>query len=110
MPRVPLEDALHWLDRAALKGGMAVLVLLLAWLASRTLRRLIRRLEGTGHLTPTMAQRLRSGRRWILWSLAGLTALQLTGLFAHAWALLSALVAAIAVGFVATWSILSNAT
>ena len=57
-----------------------------------------------------MGGRLQLARRWALFVVAGLIVLQATGLFENAWALLSAVLATLAVGFVAAWSLLSNAT
>jgi small-conductance mechanosensitive channel len=87
-----------------------VLVLGLAWLASRALDRVIHRLRALGHFTPIMAERIQNIRRVLVWSIAVLTVLQATGMFSHAWALLSAVLAAVAIGFFAAWSLISNLT
>jgi small-conductance mechanosensitive channel len=42
--------------------------------------------------------------------IVALVALQITGVVAQAWAIISATIAALAVGFVASWSLLSNVT
>lgn len=85
-------------------------VLLGAWLLSRAARRLIERLRARGHLGSVMAARLQVGRRWAIWVVVLLLVLQTSGLFSHAWALLSAVFAAVAIGFFAAWSIISNLT
>lgn len=79
---------------------------LVAWLIRRGLISLVKH----GHLSPLMGTRLRSVLRWVLIVGFGLALLQQTGVFRQAWAVLSAAAAALAVGFVASWSILSNAT
>ena len=86
------------------------LVLLVVWLVSRAASRLIERLRVLGHLGPVMARRLQIGRRWAVWTIAIPVLLQTSGLFQHAWALLSAVLAAVAIGFFAAWSIISNLT
>lgn len=87
-----------------------LLTLLVAMLLSRGMARLIRRLATDGHLSAVMAGRLQLTRRWTVIVVAGLVVLQATGLFDNAWALLSAVLAAVAIGFFAAWSLLSNAT
>lgn len=79
---------------------------LVAWLIRRGLLSLVKH----GHLSPLMGTRLRGVLRWALLVAFGLALLQQTGVFRQAWAVLSATAAALAVGFVASWSILSNAT
>ncbi|MDH5674870.1 MAG: mechanosensitive ion channel family protein [Myxococcales bacterium] len=105
-----MQQLLEELGQASIAFAGAGVALLLAILVSRGLRRLIRRLASHGHLSPIMEQRLQSGRRWAVFVLAGLTLLQATGLFDNAWALLSAVLATVAIGFFAVWSLLSNAT
>jgi small-conductance mechanosensitive channel len=73
-------------------------------------RRSTRLLAQHDQLTPVMALRLRLTARWLLVASATLIVFQQTGVFGQAWAVLSAVMAAIAVGFVASWSVLSNAT
>jgi small-conductance mechanosensitive channel len=96
-------------DQVAALAG-ALLAVMIALLASRALARIIGELVATGHLGPQMALRLQYARRWGLGVITLLVLLQVSGLFAHAWALLSAMLAAVAIGFFAAWSILSNAT
>jgi small-conductance mechanosensitive channel len=57
-----------------------------------------------------MALRLRLAARWLLVGGTVLIVLQQLGVFRQAWAVLSAVVAALAVAFVASWSVLSNVT
>jgi small-conductance mechanosensitive channel len=87
------------------------LITLAAALGSYQLvRRSTRLLAQHGQLTPIMALRLRLGVRWLLLAATSLIVLQQIGVFGQAWAVLTAVLAAIAVGFVASWSLLSNIT
>jgi len=69
---------------------------------------LLGRLARTRWLPEQMARRLKVITRWIVVPILFLAFLQEMGLFNNAWAWVSTAAAAIAVGFVATWSILSN--
>jgi small-conductance mechanosensitive channel len=73
-------------------------------------RRSTRVLAQRGQLSSVMALRLRLTARWVLVTSSTLIVLQQTGVFGQAWAVLSAVIAAVAVGFIASWSVLSNAT
>jgi small-conductance mechanosensitive channel len=57
-----------------------------------------------------MANRLQTVRQRVMVLVTGLVLMQALGIFDNAWAFISAGIAAIALGFVAAWSILSNAT
>jgi len=83
-----------------------VAALLLYYVVRRSTRALARR----GQVTAIMALRLRLSARWLLICITTLIVLQQIHVFDQAWAVLSAVAAAIAVGFVASWSVLSNAT
>lgn len=87
-----------------------VLTIAVALLLYHVVRRSTRALAQHGQLTSVMALRLRLAARWLIMLGATLVVLQQTGVFGQAWAVLSAVIAAIAVGFVASWSVLSNAT
>jgi small-conductance mechanosensitive channel len=86
------------------------LIIAVTLLLSRALKRLVHRLTATGHINPFMAARLQVARRWGFLTIAGLVVLQAAGLFDNAWALLSAVLATVAIGFFAAWSLLANAT
>lgn len=88
----------------------SVLTVAVALALYQLVRRSTRLLAQHGQLTPVLALRLRLTARWLLIASATLIVFQQTGVFGQAWAVLSAVTAAIAVGFVATWSVLSNAT
>jgi small-conductance mechanosensitive channel len=88
----------------------SVFTLVGALLLYQLVRRSTRLLAQHGQLSPIMALRLRVSARWVLIGTTALIVLQQVGVFGQAWAVLTAVLAAIAVGFVASWSVLSNAT
>jgi small-conductance mechanosensitive channel len=87
-----------------------VLVLVIAFALSSAFKRLINVLRDLKHLSPVIATRLNSIRRWLITLLALVVILEALGVFRGAWAFISTALAALAIGFVATWSVLSNAT
>ena len=89
--------------------GVAM-VLLVALLLSHALKRLINVLRDLKHVSPQIAHRLHAVRRWVITLLTILVVLEALGIFRGAWALMSTMLAALALGFVAAWSVLSNAT
>lgn len=93
--------------RQALPSLVTVAVALLSYYL---VRRSTRALARSGQITNVMALRLRMTARWLLVGGTTLIVLQQTGVFSQAWALMSAVVAALAVAFVASWSVLGNAT
>lgn len=101
---------LHRFPAPAATGAIAGAVLVLFLLGSALAQRFIRRLSTQGHLQPAMATRLQIIRRWAVGLVTPLIVLQATGMIQHAWTVISAVVAAVAIGFVASWSLLSNAT
>ena len=90
--------------------SLSVIIILSALLLSHGLRRFIDALHETKHLPEIMTQRLQVFRRWTILILTLLFVLQALGVFGDAWALISACLTAVAIGFVAAWSVLSNAT
>lgn len=90
--------------------GVGCVVVVLAFLVSRVLRRLINKLRETHNLSQALANRLQSMRQRAIVLITALVLMQAVGIFDNAWAFISAGIAAIALGFVAAWSILSNAT
>lgn len=91
-------------------AATVLFTILTGLLLSGMLKRLIDRLHLGGHMPMPMVGRLHGARRVGIWMVALLVVLQATGLFAQAWALASAILAALAIGFFAAWSILSNMT
>ncbi len=89
---------------------VGLIILFGAWLLSRVLRRLIITLQDSNHLTPVLARRLQTTRRWTIFIVALLLLMQSVGIFGNAWGIITTVLAAIALGFVAVWSLFSNAT
>jgi small-conductance mechanosensitive channel len=87
-----------------------LVVLLVAAVVSHALKRLINVLRDMKHVSPVIANRLHTVRRWVIIVLAVLVILEALGIFRGTWALISTALAALALGFVAAWSVLSNAT
>lgn len=87
-----------------------MIIIAIAVVVSRFLRRLIDRMRDFKRLSPIMAGRSPTFRHWTILSLAVLILMQVVGVFGSAWTLISAGLAAVALGFVAAWSMLSNAT
>lgn len=81
-----------------------LVAIVLQIVAARVLSVLVR----AGHLPQTMAGRLLTASRWLLVVVVVASVLQGTHLFDQAWAVLSAMLVAVAVGFVALWSVLGN--
>jgi len=105
-----MSDYLKMFSTFAHEFAAGVIIVAAALLLSRVLRRLIDKLHESRHLAPIMARRLQTFRRWTILLVTVLILMQALGVFGNAWALISAGLAAVAVGFVAAWSILSNAT
>lgn len=97
-------------ERTVQQLAPAVLTVAAALGLYHLVRRSTRLLAQHGQLSPIMALRLRLSARWVLIGGTLLIVLQQIGVFGQAWAVLTAVLAAIAVGFVASWSVLSNAT
>ena len=77
-----------------------VLVLVIAFALSIAFKRLINVLRDLKHLSPLIANRLHSVRRWLITLLALVIILEAMGVFRGAWALISTALAALAIGFV----------
>lgn len=105
-----MSSLLPVLHRIGTQAALAIAVVLAALLASAVLKRLINRRLKARHLAPVMAERLHTLRRWTVGVLTILMLLEVFDVFGSAWALISAGLAAVAVGFVAAWSVLSNVT
>lgn len=86
--------------------GLAAIALLTHWLVGRMVMRLAR----SRYMAESTALRLRSLLRLTLFLLFALLALKASGAIDELWAIVSATLAALAVAFVATWSLLSNLT
>lgn len=88
----------------------AILVVAVALLASVVSKRALRRLSTSGHVSALMAGRLQRARRWLVILLTLAVLLQVSGRHENALAFVSAVLATLAIGFVAAWSLLSNST
>lgn len=105
-----MPDYLIMLKTFARELGVGVFVVLGAFLLSRLLRRVINTLQDTRSLSPAIAKRLQTFRQRAMLIITVVALMQVVGVFDNAWAFISAGIAAVALGFVAAWSILSNAT
>lgn len=90
--------------------GAGVIVVLAAFLISRLLRRVISTLRESRSLSNNMAKRLQTFRQRMMVVVTLLVLMQVAGVFDNAWAFISTALLTVALGFVAAWSILSNAT
>lgn len=86
----------------------ALLVLALGYVFYNVVNRALRSVARRGGMNPGMEGRLRAIVRGITFFTTVLLAVQQSGAFQHAWAVLSALVTTVAIGFFAIWSVLSN--
>lgn len=100
----------EYFEQMVRQSAPSLITVAVALLLYHIIRRSTRALARLGQLTPIMALRLRMTARWVLVGSTTLIVLQQAGVFGQAWAVLSAVAAALAVGFVASWSVLSNAT
>lgn len=101
-----MSELVRYADRLLAAAAIIVVSVVLVYVFQRIIRKLLR----TRHLPPLMAGRLRFLVRCIIALVAALLLMQTAGIFDSAWAVISATLATLAVGFVAAWSILSNIT
>lgn len=105
-----MSNNLQMLAKAAQGVTSTLLIVVVALVLSSMLRRLIDKRREAKHLTAVMAGRLQRFRRWSIVFVTVLAVLQALDVFGSAWSVISAGLAAVAIGFVAAWSVLSNAT
>lgn len=106
----PFLDALTNLQPEAWLLLRIVLVVVLTWVALLLLRRLTARLLARGTVTGRAELLIRGSVRVLILLVATLLLLEQFGVStAAAWAATSAVMVMVAVGFVAVWSVLSNA-
>lgn len=86
----------------------ALLTLAVAFFTYRLLLKGLQGIVRATNLPPVTERRLQRVLRWIVFGIAFLMLLQHAGILRNAWALVSAMLAAAAVAFVAVWSVLSN--
>ncbi len=87
----------------------AAVVLLLLAIAYWWIKRGLRAYEICGRPSPHTIAIVRRLLSWAFWVIAIMLVLQQYGVTDNAWTSLTALLAMVAVGFVAVWSVLSNA-
>ena len=105
-----LPDYLIMLKSFARELGAGVIIVLVALLISRVLRRIIHTLQESRSLSNNMGKRLQTFRQRVIVTVTLLVLMQVAGVFDNAWAFISTALLTVALGFVAAWSILSNAT
>lgn len=88
--------------------GGAVVLILLVYLGYRLLHRMIGALERRERLSTQMAFLTQRVLRWGAAVVAIVVVLQWFGLLKDFWTFLSTVLALVAIGFVAVWSVLSN--
>lgn len=86
----------------------ALIVVLLAMVLYRVIKGWINRARKKKALSAPVASAIRLVVRWSVVLMTLLIVLQQFGLLANAWAALTAVLALVAVGFVAVWSVMSN--
>ena len=101
-----MNELVKYADKLLAGAAIVAVASVLAYV----LKRIIRKLLKTRHLAPIMAGRLNLLLRSLIVVVAALLLMQTIGIFDSAWAVISATLAALAVGFVAAWSMLSNIT
>ncbi|MBP6717699.1 MAG: mechanosensitive ion channel family protein [Rhodoferax sp.] len=105
-----MPEYLVMLKSFARELGAGVVIVLAAFLISRVLRRVIHTLKDSRSLSDNMAHRLQTFRQRVIFTVTLLVLMQVAGVFDNAWAFISTALLTVALGFVAAWSILSNAT
>ncbi len=87
---------------------LALLVIVVIVVLYSLMLRGLRRIEKKHKLAPSMASLIRILVRWIAVTLGVFLSLDQLGVLENIWAALLAVLAMVAVGFVAVWSVLSN--
>ncbi len=105
-----MPDYVIMLKSFARELGAGIIIVLIAFLVSRVLRRVIHTLQETRSLSNSMGRRLQTFRQRVILIVTLLVLMQVAGVFDNAWAFISTALLTVALGFVAAWSILSNAT
>jgi small-conductance mechanosensitive channel len=86
----------------------ALLTVLVVLFLYRMARRGLQAMANAGHFRPVMEQRLTRILRWLTLFVLLLVVVQELGIIKNAWAVLSAVLATLAIGFFALWSVLAN--
>jgi small-conductance mechanosensitive channel len=110
-PRIPaVPDLMPLFTKFVNEILGVVAVLVVALLLSQAIKRLVNLLRDHKHVSALIATRLHAVRRWLITLMTMLVVMEALGIFRGTWALVSTILAALALGFVASWSVLSNAT
>jgi small-conductance mechanosensitive channel len=102
--RLP-QDLMPLLFQAAAAVAIVIFALVAYWFVTRSLSLL----RGKDRLSEHTFVLLRRIVRWVLFPVVILLVLQQFGLLENVWAALISVLAMVAIGFVAVWSVLSNA-
>lgn len=87
----------------------ACIILIIAYLALKVIQRGLSALSARNFINPLVMGVLRQALRWLVFAGMALLLLQQIGVsISSVWTVLSAVIAMIAIGFVAMWSVLSN--
>jgi small-conductance mechanosensitive channel len=87
----------------------AIIIVVLVWLFYVLASRTLGMLDRSQKISPLVAQFLRRLLRWVAVFVGLLLVLQSFGVLDNAWAAITAVLAMVAIGFVAVWSVMSNA-
>lgn len=104
-----LDSLAHTLTMYWPKILSTLIILLLAWLLHKGIRNTLQAIEKRGRIKAGMVSSFDGILRWLLVFLVLAALLQNWGVVENAWTALSGMLALIAIGFVAVWSVLSNA-
>ena len=104
-----LTERLPALDEALLHLGAALVVAVICLVIYCWIARMLRALLNKGRLSQHAHAILKRLAGWVLFVIAAVLVLQQFGMMENAWATLTAVLAIVGVGFVAVWSVLSNA-
>ncbi|MDY7108084.1 MAG: mechanosensitive ion channel [Planctomycetota bacterium] len=104
-----INEVMSRLDPIIVGLPRAIVMVLLVWIAYFLASRALMLLDGQRKVSPVAASFIRRVLRWGALVLAVVLALQAFGLLENAWAAITAVLAMIAIGFVAVWSVMSNA-
>lgn len=97
----------HWLPYLKTAGRVAI-ILLIALVIYLVLARMLRLAQRRGGMSPQVRVIIRSMLRWVFALLTVFLALGEMGVLHNVWAAVVGILAMIAIGFVAVWSVMSN--
>lgn len=103
-----LDKIIHSIENSSAMVISAVVVAIISFVLYRLTQRSLKLLADRGKLAVPVISTLRMLTRWVFIVVTLLLILQQIGLLQNVWATLLAIIATVAIGFVAEWSILSN--